>query len=192
VSPFCSVPVGALVTFHVFFSLVAHFCSDPCIQAGLIPNHHGSTYTPDACKIEEPDSNPRRMDANSALPLPNLHVAARHIPIPTTTIIPNDSDSTPEFPSIMGAKPVLVVQTGESFLGFGNLFAHWMVFHERRHQCAPMIYRAIAKILTYLTCLSALTIFLCPAVDYMEARPGLRASNYRCHASLLSDDIDLP
>ncbi|KAG1903770.1 uncharacterized protein F5891DRAFT_1184719 [Suillus fuscotomentosus] len=170
VSPLCSIPMN------------------PCIQDGLIPNHPGLTHTLHACKIEDLDSNSQSKDANSALPLSSLHVTAQHISIPTTKIIPNDEDSTPEFTSILGAKPVLAIHTGESFLGSGR-FAYWMVLHEKRHRCMPMIFRAMAKVLTYLTCLSALTIFLCPtpAEDYMEV---LRATDYKCYASVLSDNFN--
>jgi hypothetical protein len=190
VAPLCGVPMRASVTFYVFFSPVGYFCPDPCVQDGLVPNHHGPIHTLDACKIEEPDSNPQHKDANSTPPLSSLHVAAQYITIPTTRIIPNDENSTPEFPSIMGPKPMLAVQTGKSFLVSGR-FGYWMILYEKRHQCTPMICRAMAKVLAYLICLSALSIFLCPTEDYMQARSGLRATNYRCHASLLYDDFNL-
>ncbi|KAG2047254.1 hypothetical protein BDR06DRAFT_1014000 [Suillus hirtellus] len=173
---------------HGLNTSVVHSCPDLCVQDGLVPNDNGPIHALDACKIEEPDSNPQRMDTNSAPPLSSLHITAQYIHIPTTRIIPNDDDSTmPEFSSIMGAKPVLAVRTGELFLGSDNQFTHWMVLHEKKHQYTPMIYRTMAKVLTYLTCFSALTIFLCPAEDYMEARFGVGSTNYRCH-----DGFNLP
>lgn len=50
--------------------------------------------------------------------------------------------------------------------GSGNLFVRLVVFHEKRPQwITTTICRAVAKILTYSICLTALTIFLCPAED---------------------------
>jgi hypothetical protein len=54
----------------------------------------------------------------------------------------------------------------EVFQGFGNLFMRLMVLHEKGPLCTPItIYRVMAKTLTYLACLTALTMFLCPAED---------------------------
>ncbi|KAG2130928.1 uncharacterized protein EDB93DRAFT_1108232 [Suillus bovinus] len=75
---------------------------DPCIQDGPIPNHHKPTHTSDACKIEELDSNPQRKDP--APLLSSLHVAAQCIPIPMSGMIPDDEDSMPKSPLIMGVK----------------------------------------------------------------------------------------
>jgi hypothetical protein len=50
--------------------------------------------------------------------------------------------------------------------GSSNLFVRLVVFHEKRPQWIPTtIHRALAKILTYLICLTALTMFLCLAED---------------------------
>lgn len=166
-----------------FLFLVTRFHPDSCVQ-------DEPTHVLDVCKIEEPDSYPQRKDANSAPPLSDLHVAAQHISIPTTRATPSDEDSSLEFPSITGPKPMLAAQTRETLIGSGR-FAHWMVLYEKRHQRTPMICRATAKVLTYLACLSALTIFLCPAEVSMEAQYGLGAPYYRCYVSLLYDDSNL-
>jgi hypothetical protein len=99
------------------------------------------------------DLNPQHIEAKLMLSLMADCIPASGTTLTTDRSLPDSATVTVEIQQ-------------EVFQGFGNLFMHLMVLHEKGPLCTPItIFRVMAKTLTYLACLTALMMFLCLVED---------------------------